>query len=34
MRALIIALGRELAKQGRALSAAEFKQHHALLAED
>jgi SpoVK/Ycf46/Vps4 family AAA+-type ATPase len=31
MKSLIVALGRQVTKQGRAPSAAEFKQHHELL---
>jgi hypothetical protein len=33
MKSLIVALGRQLTKQGRAPSPAEFKQHHELLTE-
>jgi ATP-dependent 26S proteasome regulatory subunit len=33
MQKLIVALGRQLTKQGRALSATQFKQHHAVLAQ-
>ncbi|MDH4165481.1 MAG: ATP-binding protein [Gammaproteobacteria bacterium] len=33
MKDLIVALGRQLTKQGRAPSVTEFKQHHGLLAE-
>jgi SpoVK/Ycf46/Vps4 family AAA+-type ATPase len=34
MKNLIVALGRQLAKQGRAPSSAEFKHHHELLIEE
>ena len=34
MKNLIVALGRQFIKQGRAPSPAEFKQHHELLAEE
>jgi hypothetical protein len=33
MKSLIVALGRQLTKQGRAPSPAEFKQRHELLTE-
>jgi SpoVK/Ycf46/Vps4 family AAA+-type ATPase len=33
MKSLIVALGRQITKQGRAPSSAEFKQHHELLTE-
>jgi hypothetical protein len=33
MKSLIVALGRQIIKQGRAPSSAEFKQHHELLTE-
>ena len=33
MKAIIVALARELTKQGRAPSPAEFKQHHTLIAD-
>ena len=34
MKNLIVALGRQLIKQGRAPLPAEFKQHHELLVEE